>query len=264
MRLAKLATAAAVAGLVLGVVGLPASAVAPPQDGTYGTIKGKVLLGGAVPKPANVVEVGKAPKDPTICSKDEAVPSEKLVVDPATKGVANAFVYLVKPKGKNAEAEKALLAGAPEVEFDQRNCRFLPHSVAMHKAQKITFKSSDPVGHNVHYTGFSNTKNFAVPANGKATEKMVAEARPIKLVCDIHPWMEGWIMVFDHPFFAVTKADGSFEIAGVPPGEQSFIVWQEGVGYVTDGGTKGKAVKVAAGKATDVGTVTLDASKVKK
>lgn len=265
MRLAKLTTAAAVAAIIaaVGAVPRPASAVAPPADGTYGTIKGKLVYGGDAPSPKDLIAVGKATKDPAICAAKDTVPYEKLVVDPKTKGVANAFVYIVKPKGKNPEAEKALVEKAPEVEFDQKNCRFLPHSVAMHKAQKIVFKSSDPVGHNVHYTGFSNTKNFIVPPGGKASEKMTVDSRPFKVVCDIHPWMEGWIMVFDHPFFAVTGPDGTFEIAGIPAGDQNFIVWQEGAGYVTDGAAKGKPVKVEAGKTTDVGAVKLEPAKFK-
>ena len=62
--------------------------------------------------------------------------------------------------------------------------------------------------------------------------KLVAERRPIAVACDIHSWMKAWIMVFDHPFFAVTGPDGSFEIKGVPAGEQHLVVWQEKVGYV--------------------------------
>ena len=55
------------------------------------------------------------------------------------------------------------------------------------------------------------------------------------VACDIHPWMHGHVMIFDHPFFAVTGPDGSFEIKGVPAGDQNVVVWQEGVGYVTPG-----------------------------
>ena len=71
-------------------------------------------------------------------------------------------------------------------------------------------------------------------------------------------------MVFDHPFFAVTKDDGSFEITGVPAGMQNLVVWQEKVGYVTEGAARGKPVKVEAGKVTDVGEIKIDPAKVKK
>jgi hypothetical protein len=87
--------------------------------------------------------------------------------------------------------------------------------------------------------------------------KLVAERRPIVVACDIHNWMKAYIMVFDHPFFAVTGADGSFEIKGVPAGDQNLVIWQETVGYVNPEKSKGMAVTVRAGETSDVGPVTL-------
>ena len=135
----------------------------------------------------------------------------------------------------------------------------------MHEAQTITFKSSDPVGHNVRYSGFSNgSKNIALGPNGYLRDqKLKAERRPLPVNCDIHPWMKGWVMVFDHPFFAVTSDDGSFEITGVPAGTQNLVLWQEKVGYVTAGTSRGQAVTVKAGEVTDVGEIKLDPAKVK-
>jgi plastocyanin len=187
----------------------------------------------------------------------------ELVVDPASKGVANAFAYLPSPAGKNAEAEKTLLAQHPKVEIDQKNCEFIPTSVALHKDQTILFKSSDAKGHNIHYTGFANNANFAMGPNGTAEKKLVAEKRAINLSCDIHPWMKGNILVLGHPFFAVTEPDGSFEIKGVPAGTQKLIVWHRKVGFVTGGGSGGMAVTVKAGETTDVGQIKLDPGKVK-
>jgi hypothetical protein len=70
-------------------------------------------------------------------------------------------------------------------------------------------------------------------------------------------------MVFDHPFFAVTGKDGTFEIKGVPAGSQNLVLWQENVGYVTPGGRRGMAVEVKPGGVTDVGEIKLDPKKVK-
>ena len=90
----------------------------------------------------------------------------------------------------------------------------------MHQDQAFVFKSSDPVNHNVQLCGFTNAPfNQILAPNGTHRSKLVAERRPIAVACDIHPWMKGYIMVFDHPFFAVTAEDGSFEIKGVPAGE---------------------------------------------
>ncbi len=226
----------------------------------YGTIKGKLVWGGAAlpEEPAKVKKGDAAVKDAAVCALEE-IPNEDYVVDPKTKGVANGFAYVVSPVGTNAEAEAALLKSAAEVEIDQKGCRFFPHAVALHKGQKLVFKSSDPVGHNIRYTSFSlGGLNQMLAPNGKLPVSFAgSERNPVNLQCDIHPWMTGVFMVFDHPFFAVTKPDGSFEIKGVPAGAQKLIVRQEKVGFVTAGGRAGVPVEVKAGEVTDLGEIKL-------
>ena len=267
LPLARLAAASAsfAALLVLAAAGPgpgpgPNAPTTAPQ-GKFGTIKGRLVWGGKeAPKPEPVPASSTA-KDP-VCSKTDIV-SKELVVDPETLGVSQAFAYLPSPKGKNPEAEKALLEAHPKVEIDQINCQYVPFSSAGMNDQEWVFKSSDATGHNVHYTGFTNNANFSLPPEGEATKKLTPEKRPINLVCDIHPWMKGNLMVFDHPFFAVTGEDGSFEITGVPAGTQKIVVWQRKVGYVTTGGSAGMEVEVKPGEVTDIGEVTLDPAKVK-
>lgn len=253
--------------VVMGALGGPGQvAASPPAAAEYGTIKGRLVWGGsALPDLPPLVKAGdQNVKDAAVCAATD-IPDHRLAIDPKTKGVRYAFVYLARPKGSNAEAVKALLAKHPQAEIDQKNCDFIPRTLAIHKGQTVVFKSSDPVGHNVRYTGFTNpAKNVALPPNGSTTAKLVPEARPLPLNCDIHPWMKGWIMVFDHPFFAVTSEDGSFEIPNVPAGAQNLVVWQEETGYVTPGAAKGQAVTVKAGATTDVGEIRLDPAKVKK
>ena len=77
--------------------------------------------------------------------------------------------------------------------------------------------------------------NVILPPRGEMAKKLVAEKSVLTMKCDLHPWMMSHIMVFDHPFFAVTEADGSFKIHGVPPGTQKLVVWQANTGYVTPG-----------------------------
>jgi plastocyanin len=229
-----------------------------------GTITGKVVWGGAsAPSLPVLVKKGDTNvKDAAVCAVTD-LPDRSLVVDPATKGVANAFAYLLRPKGVSPDAAKALLAASPQVVMDQKNCEFIPHAIALHTDQTAVFKSSDPVGHNVRATGFNNALNIALAPNGSTEKKMQAETRPIPVVCDIHPWMKGWVLVLDHPCFAVTGADGSFTIKNVPPGTHNLVVSQERVGFVTTGASRGQAVIVKAGAATDIGTLTIDPAKVK-
>ncbi|MFO0909276.1 MAG: hypothetical protein U0794_13150 [Isosphaeraceae bacterium] len=244
---------------------LPVATIASSALGQYGTIKGKFVYGGAsAPETKILIDKGKADKDPAVCASTAPLYARNLVVDPKTKGVQYGFAYLVRPKGSNPDAVAALVKKAEKVVVDQKNCEFLPYAVAIHQDQTLVFKSSDPVNHNVHLTPFTNAPfNLILAPNGEVEKKLVAERRVIPLSCDIHPWMKGWIMVFDHPFFAITSADGSFEIKGVPVGEQKLVVWQESVGYATPGLAQGMAVQVKSGETTDLGEIKLDPAKVK-
>ena len=238
--------------LVLAALAVLLAAGGEASAQEFGTIKGRLVWSGAAmpkaePKPASVCSVGM-------------VPDESILVDPKTKGVANGFAYVVNPEGANPEAEKALLAKAPEVVIDQKGCRFVPHAVALHKGQTLVFTSHDTVPHNVNYssTGRNGSQNMMVTVGGRLPVSFVAGDRhPTPFVCNIHNWMGGTFMVFDHPFFALTKPDGSFEIAGVPAGTQRLIVRQEKIGFATEGGTKGVEVVVWPGNTTDVGEIKL-------
>lgn len=246
---------------------LPGRLVAPAlfNQSEYGTIKGRLVWGGSeIPVPKVLVEKGKASKDPNVCAKEESIANRELVVDPASKGVAHALVYLVRPSGTNPEILKELLAKSPKVELDQKNCEFMPYVQALHQNQILVIKSSDTVSHNVRYAAFTNRPfNQILAPQGQLEIKLTAEARPIVVACDIHSWMKAYLMVFDHPFFAVTGRDGSFEIKGVPEGTQNLVVWQEKVGYVNPEKAKGTPVLVRGGEVRDIGVVTIHPSQVK-
>jgi plastocyanin len=237
-----------------------------PAQAKFGTIKGRLVWDGAdAPERAVLAKKGQAPKDPQVCAQNAAIPADDLVVDPKTKGVQFAFVYLVKPSGQNPEAMKEIAAKTPKPVVDQLNCRFVPHNLAVTTDQTVVFKSSDPTSHNLRYAGFANGAfNQMMSANSQIEKKFAVEKRPIPVGCDIHPWMTGYVMVFDHPFFAVTGEDGSFEIQGVPAGAQKLVVWQEKVGYVTPGFAAGVPVTVEAGATVDLGTIKFDPKKMKK
>jgi hypothetical protein len=244
--------------LCLAATGLAIFASEASAD-DFGTIKGKLVWGGSdTPTPQVKVAVGKADKDPTVCAATTAILDHDLVVDPKTKGIKFGVAYLVRPKGENPEAVKALVAKTPIADIDQKNCEFLPYVLAVHQQQQVNFKSSDPVNHNIRLTPFTNTPfNTILPANGSMAKQFSAERRPIPIACDIHPWMKGYLMVLDHPFFAVTGDDGSFEIKGVPAGEQKLVIWQSLKGYVTEGKAQGTAVTVKAGATTDIGEIKM-------
>jgi hypothetical protein len=232
----------------------------------YGTVKGRLVWGGDDVPPVRVLEAkGKAQKDPNVCAKNQSILSRELVVDPKTKGVSYAFAYILRPKGTNPEAIKDLLAKQPKLELDQSNCEFLPYVLPMYQEQTLIVKASDPgINHNVRLNAFTNPGlNQNLAPGGQLPLKLVAERLPIKLNCDIHPWMKSYVMVFDHPFFTTTGTDGSFEITGVPAGTQNLVIWQETVGYASRGAGRGMPVMVTPGEVTDVGEIKLDPAKVK-
>ncbi len=242
----------------------PADVSAPAAGGAavaaegFGTLKGRVVFGGNPPERAVLVAKGDAnAKDPAICAT-ETIYSEALEVDPSTKGVKNALVYIPKPTRVSEEAKSEKMQA--KVEFDQDKCVFEPHVLPMMKGATILVKSSDQVTHNVN-TKLQNLKfNESIsPNQSKEVKAEAVERAPGKVVCDIHPWMSAYWMVVDSPYFAVTDAQGNFEIKNVPAGAQKVVVWQEAAKFLTP--TAGKEVVIKPDAEVEE-TYTVDPGKV--
>lgn len=207
--------------------------VSPTFAAGWGHIEGQFVLDGAVPEVPPLVKKGDATvKDAEVCAA-EAVPNDGMLFDKETGGIANVVIYMRKAPSVHpdlkAPAEK-------EVVFDQKNCRFIPNTLVIHNKQTVVCKNSDGASHNVHTNPFVNTPaNFLVSANdtkGVEVKMPVPESLPVKVVCDIHPWMLGWWVVVDHPYAAVTDAQGKFKIENLPEGEMEFRVWHPKTGYI--------------------------------
>lgn len=202
----------------------------------FGDFQGAVVLDGDVPPVTLLIKKG-APdaKDAAVCAAND-IPDESLVVDPTTKGVANVVVYLAKAP---SEVHPDLKATSATVDFDQVGCRFLPHVLLVQTSQKVRVLSGDAVAHNTRGNPFKNAPfNFTVAANLREGPNVPqvplksAERLPVKVVCDIHPWMDAYWVVVDHPYAAVTGAQGQFMIPKLPVGEHEFRVWHERPGYI--------------------------------
>ncbi|MSR57428.1 MAG: hypothetical protein EXS05_07130 [Planctomycetaceae bacterium] len=232
-----------------------AAALGLAADGT-GTFSGVVLFDGNPPTAELVVKKGDATKkDAAVCAAQD-VPSEELVINKDNKGIANVFIYLDKaPAG--AKFDKA---EGKEVVFDQMGCRFLPHALVAQAGQKVMVKSGDPIGHNTHTSPLRNNPfNQVITANdrvGVDLKYVKAEKQPIEVKCDFHPWMKAYHLILDHPYMAVTDADGKFTIADLPPGKHEFKIWHEKKGYLE----RKYAVEVKPGETTDV-KLSFDAAK---
>jgi len=217
------------------------------STGNEGTITGSIAYNGTPPA-AKKIDTSADPvcaqKNPNLETDDTKVANGKL---------ANVFVYI--KEGKLSDNSKIGdysfdVPSAPVV-LDQNGCHYVPHVLGIQTNQTLKVTNSDPTQHNVHPGPQLNTEWNQSQAQGAAPiEKQFSRAEiliPVK--CNQHPWMKSYIGVLNHPFFAVSAADGSFTIKGVPPGTYTVIAWHEGPGKGTE--LPPKTVTVAAkGSAT--------------
>jgi plastocyanin len=228
----------------------------------WGTLKGKFVLGGDAAAPAAL----SVDKDVEVCGKHKLVAEEFVVGE--GKGVANVVVFV---RDKSVKVKPELAAAAKDVKpvLDNLNCRFEPHVLFVQAGQELVIKNSDSVGHNSNIATVKNApSNNLIPAGGEVKATFTKdEAVPAQVTCNIHPWMKGWIVVRDNPYAAVSKADGSFEIADLPAEEVELQFWHEKAGYLGDmtiGGKKesvkkGRMKKAIKAGENDLGEIILDA-----
>jgi hypothetical protein len=262
MRLLSCSFAAA------AVASLVASSAAFAAD-EWGSIEGQFVIEGEVPVLPPLVKKGDpAAKDPAVCAAAE-VPDDSLIVGSESKGVANVVVFLRKAPSKiHPDLKKS---AEPEIVFDQMGCRFNPHVLVVRTDQTVLVKSGDPVNHNTRTSPFDNkAENLIIQPNDRKgiaikMPKSEVSRPPFPVSCDIHPHMKAHWLVTDHPYVAVTDADGKFKIDNLPVGEHTFRVWHERPGYINCAEFKRDLkVKVEAGKTTVVGPFKVDAAEFTK
>jgi hypothetical protein len=140
---------------------------------------------------------------------------------------------------------------AASVILDNAACRFQPHVVAMRTTQTLLVGNKDPLGHNTYVTTLNNiSQNVLVPFNGQVSMNFpVVENLPARVACNIHPWMNAWLIIKDHPYVGISDKDGQLLIKNLPPGKWTFQLWHETSGYVTEAFLDGKKMTWARGRA---------------
>ena len=187
-----------------------------------GTISGTISFTGTVPETRTVAVTD----DVESCGSSVEV--QQIEVDPEG-GLSNVVVSLT-----DITSGAALGASPSPPTLDQSGCRFVPHVVLVGVGEVLEVLNSDGVSHNVHTMAFDNRSfNRTQPPSVEKLEVTFDVAEKVPVKCDIHGWMNGWIVVIDHPYHAVTGADGGFSIPDVPPGTYTLEVWHEALGATT-------------------------------
>ena len=218
------------------------TAKAPTAEPKWGasTIKGVVAFAGKAPE----MKVPAKRKDADVCKSKEVKYNAVLVKDGKLKDVLVRISAGGVPGNWKAPDKHA--------EVDQIDCMYSPRMQGVVAGQTIDIKNGDQTLHNVH--SYKGTETLFNQAQAKGTpaisKEILDEAAIIRLACDVHSWMRGFVIVTDHPFFAVSGEDGSYKIEKVPAGKYTVEAWHTQYGLL-----KKEAVEVK-----DTGEVTVDFS----
>jgi plastocyanin len=185
-----------------------------------GSVVGTVKYAGTAAAPKKV----QVTKDQHVCAKDGKI-DESLLVG-ANKGLQNAVVSVEGVAGAKPPTEKATL--------DQKGCRFNPHISVVGVGAPLEILNNDGILHNLHtFSTVNRAFNKAQPKFKKVMKETFEKPEIFRIACDAHNWMEGWIVVTESPYYAVSSEDGSFTIKDVPAGTYTVKFWHEKLGEKT-------------------------------
>ena len=193
---------------------------------SLGLFATQVMLAGDITGVINLKGTPPAAKELTPIKEDPncaalypgALPKTKFYVVGASGELADVVVSLKGISGKSTGA-----SAAPAM-LDQKGALYVPQIIAVQTGQKLIVKNSDPLVHNVHTKPTANPESNQVQMQGGADLNYTFDKPEmfLKFQCDVHPWMFAWVSVIDHPYFAVSAADGKFTIKNVPAGKYTL------------------------------------------
>ena len=222
-----------------------AEPAAPAFDpATAGNVTGSIMFEGDAP----AAETIRMNSDP-VCLKQATDTETEYYVVGDGGGLGNVFVYVKSGlTGSFPPASDTII-------LDQQGCRYTPHVFGIQVGQTLQVVNSDPTLHNIHATPANNAEfNTGQPIQGMTFDREFDNVEiMVPFKCDVHGWMNAYVGVLDHPFFAVSGGDGAFDISGLPPGTYEIEAWHEELGTqtqsvtVAEGGTAEVSFTFAAG-----------------
>ena len=185
------------------------------------TIKGNVRYAGpTIEKKRTSVTI-----DQYVCGKEKE--PEDLLIAP-NNGIKNAVVSL-----QNFSSDAKRDWNLPPAKMDQKQCSFTPRVVIVPVGGTVEFLNSDRLLHNVRGAAKENPPFNRAQPHARSISFSFKQPEILRIDCDLHSWMRGWVIVAEHPFYAVTNEQGEFSLENVPPGKYKLQIWQETLGTVT-------------------------------
>ena len=209
----------------------PAVVTNPVDPATAGAITGTVRFTGTPPAPEPINRTSDA-----YCEQQGEATTETVMVGGGST-LQNVFVYV-----KDGLGDRVFPTPSTAAVLDQKGCRYVPHVMGIQVGQSLEILSSDNTLHNVHAIPEQNREfNKAHQMAGiKHTHVFSTREVMVPFKCDVHRWMNAYIGVLDHPYHAVTGANGTFELKGLPPGTYTIEAWHEKLGTQTQTVTIGE------------------------
>ena len=211
----------------------PAPGAERVDPATAGNVMGTVVLNGTAPANERI----RMNADP-VCLKEAPGPQaqETFVIGSDGKALANVFVYV-----KDGLGNYVYNPPTAPVTLDQDGCRYHPHVFGIRVNQPLEIVNNDPTLHNIHALPENNREfNTGQPIEGmKMTHTFTAVEVMVPFKCDVHGWMNAYVGVLDHPYFAITDAAGKYTLEGLPPGTYTIEAWHERLGASTQSVTLG-------------------------
>lgn len=207
---------------------LAAATIGPSRAWSYeeakvadgGALEGKVVFRGAVPSPRKVIPT----QDQEVCGGPRDEPRIVLGNDNVVQG---AIVFL-----KGVEKGKAFEKPKKPPVVDNTKCKFEPELQIVPVGTEVIVHNSDPVLHNTHGYLLADSRrgrtvfNQGLPQKGQQFKATLKSPGVVDVACDVHGWMQGWILVAENPYYAVTEKDGTFTIKDIPPGKYTLATFQ--------------------------------------